>query len=258
MALVGQEVTLVDASPDLELQLEREAIRQVDSVFITHWHYDHIGGLAALGEPFSTATWPLIDLYLPRQVVHHLDEELAYLKDRFRLHLTQPGDRWELADAVWEVVKTTQVDHSIGFAVEASTRLAYLVDSTTPPSATLARLRNLDLVILEATMDELDEDWETFSLEQAVECWKLNGADGCILTHLSCHSWKNHRLTAGLSHEERLEYEAMVPGPRFAFDGMSVAVWRNRPPTYDCRVLIALVCDLVRGESAAVEGLTMG
>lgn len=158
VALVGQEVTLIDASPDLEFQLEREAIRQIDRVFITHWHFDHIAGLAALGEPSSIARWPLIELYLPYQVAFHFEQELAYMKRRFSLHSIQPGDRWELPDATWEVVKTTHNDHSVGFIVEASMRFAYLIDGITPPSETFARLRNLDFVIMEATLDELDEE----------------------------------------------------------------------------------------------------
>lgn len=222
VALIGQEVTLIDASPDLEFQLEREAIRQIDRIFLTHWHFDHIAGLAALGEPAAVAGWPPIELYLPYQVAFHFDQELAYMKRQFSLHATRPGDRWELPDATWEVVKTTHNDHSVGYIVEASTRFAYLVDGVTPPPATMARLRNLDLVILEATVDDLDEEWVNFSLEQAVECWKQIEADRCILTHMSCHAWKNRRLIAGLSHQDKLEYEVAMPGLRFAYDGMTV------------------------------------
>ena len=68
VALLGQEITLIDASPDIEFQLEREALRQVNRIFITHWHYDHVWGLGTLAEPSSCAKWPRIDVYLPKQV----------------------------------------------------------------------------------------------------------------------------------------------------------------------------------------------
>ena len=68
VALLGQEITLIDASPDIEFQLEREALRQVNRIFITHWHYDHVWGLGMLAEPSSCAKWPRIDVYLPKQV----------------------------------------------------------------------------------------------------------------------------------------------------------------------------------------------
>lgn len=61
-----------------------------------------------------------------------------------------------------------------------------------------------------------------FSLQQAVDCWKQIGAEKRILTHLSCHSWKNGQLVAGLSDQERLECEAKNRGLKFAYDGMRV------------------------------------
>ena len=226
IALVGQEIVLIDASPDLEFQLEREAIRQVNRIFITHWHFDHIGGLAALGEPSSLAKWPRIKVYLPHQVVYHFDQELAYMKKRVNLHPIQPGDRFELPDATWEVVKTTHIDHSVGFIVESSQKFAYLVDGIMPPPETVERLKELDFLIIEATVDELlpgkGEKWVNFSLQQAIDCWKQIGLEKCILTHLSCHSWKENRLVAGLSYSERLEYEARIPNLKFAYDGMCV------------------------------------
>lgn len=226
IALIGEEVTLIDASPDLELQLERESIRQIDRIFITHWHFDHVWGLAALGEPSSLANWPRIDVFLPHRVAYHFDQELAYMKGRVNVQPIKPGDKIELSDATWEVVKTTHTPDSVGFIVESSQRFAYLVDGVMPPSETLERLRHLDFVILEATVDELlpkeGEKWVNFSLQQAIDCWKRIGTEKCILTHLSCHSWKKGRLVAGLSESERLEVEARNPGLKFAHDGMRI------------------------------------
>jgi len=226
VALLGKECVLIDASPDLEAQLEREAIRQVERIFITHWHSDHIGGIAALAEPSSIAKWPLIDVYLPRQVTQHFDQELSYMKERVNVHGILPGDRLDLPDAAWEIVKTTHTDHSVGFIVESSKRFAYLVDGIVPPSKTLKRLKNIDLIILEATLDELKpkngENWVNFSLQQAIEFWKRTGIDQCILTHLSCHSWKNGKLVEGISKDERINLEERNPGLKFAYDGMRI------------------------------------
>jgi phosphoribosyl 1,2-cyclic phosphate phosphodiesterase len=223
-ALLGREITLVDASPDLEFQLEREGIRHVDRVFITHWHWDHVAGLAALDTPVSIAQGPPLEVYLPYQVVGHFDQELAYMSKQVNVHPLRPGDRVELPDATWEAVKTTHTDDSIGFIVEASRRVAYLVDGTTPPPATLERLVGLDILILEATVDSLDEQWQLFTPPEAVRCWQQTGAKECILTHLSCHRWKEGQLLAGLSADERQEYEKATPGLRFAYDGMTVTL----------------------------------
>lgn len=224
IAMIGQEIVLVDASPDLEFQLERESIRKINRIFITHWHFDHVWGLAALAEPSRIAQWPRIEIYLPTQVAYHFDQELAHMKDRVNVHPIRPGDRVELPDATWEVIKTSHTPHSVGFIVEFSQKFAYLVDGVMPPSETIARLKNLDLIILEATVDELllkeGEEWLNFSLQQAIDCWKRIGTKRCILTHLSCHSWNRGKLVAGLTESERLEVEAKNPGLEFAYDGM--------------------------------------
>ena len=160
-------------------------------------------------------------MYLPYQVQHHFDQSFAYLRKSINLHPVRPGDRIELSDGTWEVVKCNHTDHSIGFIVESTQRFAYLVGSV-PPAETVEKLKDLDLLIPEATLDELDEDWREFSLGKAVEFWRQTGIPRCILTHLSCHSWKEGRLVAGMSHSERSAYETSVPGLTIAYDGMRV------------------------------------
>lgn len=150
------------------------------------------------------------------------------MKKKVNLHPIKPEDRFELPDATWAVVKTTHTDHSVGLIVESSQRFAYLVDGILPPPETVKQLKDLDFIVLEATIDELlpreGEKWVNFSLQQAADFWRQTGVKDCILTHLSCHSWKRGKLVAGLSHEERLAYEARTPGLKFAYDGMRVVL----------------------------------
>jgi phosphoribosyl 1,2-cyclic phosphate phosphodiesterase len=227
LALLGEETVLIDPGPDMETQLEREAIRTLDRILLTHWHFDHVWGLAALGEPASIDHWPPIEIYLPSQIVDRFNQQLGYMADRVELHPFEPGDIIELPDAVWEVVKTKHTGHSVGFIVESSQRVAYLVDTTVPPKATIDRLADIDLLILDATVDEIvyregEPKWNEFSLPEAVEFWRQVGAERCILSHLSCHKWIEGKLTAGLSHSERCEFEEGIDNLQFAFDGMRV------------------------------------
>ena len=229
VTLLGKETVLIDASPDMESQLEREAIRRLDRIFLTHWHFDHVWGLAALGEPASIDHWPPIDIYLPSQIVGLFNQQLGYMASRVELHPVEPGDVIELPDASWAVLKTKHTDHSVGFIVESSQRVAYLVDTAAPPKATMDRLNDLDLLILDATVDELvlgegEQKWNEFSLPEAVEFWRQVGAERCILTHLSCHKWIEGKLVAGLSHSERRKYEERFHNLQFAFDGMRVPI----------------------------------
>ena len=223
LAVLGSETVLIDAGPDLASQLEREQIRRVDRIFLTHWHGDHVGGLGDLGEPSTICAWPPIAVYVPSGDAHHFDQELAYLRPRLNVHPIEPGRRVELADGVWQVVKTNHTDHSVGFVVHAGRTFAYLVDGIVPPAETLERLAGCDLLIIEATMDELDEPhWKNFSVQQAVAFWQDTGIAQCILTHCSCHSWRGGKLVAGWTREQRGAFERDHPGLTFARDGMRI------------------------------------
>ncbi len=229
VALLGKETVLIDAGPDMETQLERESIRTLDRIFLTHWHFDHVWGLAALDVPAFVEQWSPIDIYLPRQVVKNFNQQLGHMKKKVNLHPVQHGDLIELPDASWEVVKTKHTDHSVGYIVESSQRVAYLVDTTVPPEATMDRLNDLDLLILDATVDEIvygegEPKWNEFSLPEAVEFWRQVGAERCILSGLGCHRWIEGKLIAGLSHSERREYEEGFDNLQFAYDGMRVLI----------------------------------
>ncbi len=224
IAIVGDEVTLIDAGPDMEMQLEREGIDKIDNIFITHWHYDHIAGLGAIGYPQAICGWNPIDVYLPESLVIHFTQVLSFLDDHVRLHPISPGAVINLPDANWEVVKTNHTEESVGFLIESGVRFAYLVDTALPPDETTKKMSNIDLLILDAMFDSIDTKWRHFTVYDAIEYWKSSGAKECILTHLSCHRWEDRKWIAGYTSDERTNIERENPGLSFAYDGMRVSL----------------------------------
>lgn len=235
VVLSGHESILIDATPDVEFQLERERIRFIDRIFLTHWHYDHCFGLGAFPELGTHGTWKkkIIDLYLPKQDVDYLENKgFAWAKHRYNIHPIMPGDVIKLPDVVFEVVKTNHSADSVGYIITTSQKtFAYLVDGITPPETTLDRLKQieLDFIILEGTVDELIlpkgttiEQWKNFSITEAVAFWKTLNVLKCILTHASFHRWKINKLLAGLTPKERKAFEKENPGLLFAYDGLRI------------------------------------
>jgi len=227
----GEEKILIDATPDIEHQLERENIHDIDRVFLTHWHYDHCFGLAAFPELLSHGTWKKkkMDLYLPQQDLGYFERDFAWMKPRFILHPLVPGDIIDLPGVKMEIIKTTHTLDSIGYIISAaSKKFAYLGDGIIPPEDTVIKLKNnnLDFIIMEATLDELilpkGVKWQNFSLKESISFWQSLNIAKCFLTHLSCHSWNIDKLIAGIKSYERKNLEIEYPGLTFAYDGLKI------------------------------------
>ena len=60
---------LIDCGPDFREQMLRVGFRPLDAVFITHEHYDHVGGLDDL-RPYSI--WGDVNVYAEKFCADHL------------------------------------------------------------------------------------------------------------------------------------------------------------------------------------------
>ncbi len=143
-----------------------------------------------------------------------------------------PGDVISLPDFTFEVVKTTHSVDSVGYIIKAPQKtFTYLVDGIIPPEKTIERVKenNLDLIILEGTVDELIlpkgqtiEQWKNFSITEAVTFWKTLDVPKYILTRASFHRWKINKLVAGLTLKQRKTFEKKNSGLKFAYDGLRI------------------------------------
>ncbi|MGD2124107.1 MAG: MBL fold metallo-hydrolase [Gemmatimonadota bacterium] len=223
IGILGDQTTIIDSGPDIAEQLEREGIRRIDNVLLTHWHYDHIGGLTEFGEPGSCEGWDLIPVFTPQSGIDHFNSELQYLKRRFAPHLVEPNKPFEIGSTRIVPVKSQHTEDSLGFILTGNRTVAYMGDGIRPPDETMDRLKGIDVLIIEASLDELDEaDWLCQDIASAVEIWKEVACPECILTHMSFHRWRGGNLIAGFTEEERHAVLEQHPGLRMAEDGLRI------------------------------------
>ncbi len=127
LAIASQEETwLIDAGPDLKVQLLREGIQQVHGVFLTHAHADHVLGLNEI-KPMAYVHGQNIPLYgdevtldVVRQAFGYLIDDgqgdtcPAFYKPFFQPHTLQPSFTWQ-----GQTVKTFMQHHgaieSVGY-----------------------------------------------------------------------------------------------------------------------------------------------
>ena len=214
----GTSKILIDASPDLRRQLIRENITQVDGIFMTHWHYDHFGGLGELEYYVKLARNEAIPIFLPPSAVRQFTDAFPYLTDVFEVKAWEFNKEYCLGELHLTPLPANHGIETAGFLLESKgNRLAYYPDTAGLPAASAAKVRGVDWLICDATFH--GENWfphAHMSIEQAVDLGHQIRAKKTVLTHLAIHY--SVPVTATQLAEEVANYENVY----VAYDGMCI------------------------------------
>ncbi|MGI9627604.1 MAG: MBL fold metallo-hydrolase [Longimicrobiales bacterium] len=211
---------LIDTPPELRLQLLRAEVSQVDAVFFTHLHADHIHGLDDV-RIFSTKGRGAVPAYVTQEMREDLVARFNYIfdpkakvpmgttKPRIDLHDYEAGVPLHLlgADLLPFRVPHGPTD-AFGFRTKG---LGYVTDACELPGPALEALRGVEVLVLNALW------WGNphpthFNVEQAIAAAEQVGAARTYLTHLT----------------HRVDYESLASrlpaGIEPAYDGLTVDV----------------------------------
>ena len=209
---------LIDTPPELRLQLLREGISRVDSVFYTHLHADHVHGIDDV-RIFSTKGRGPVPTYVPSEMEADLTARFPYIfddritvpdgttKPRLALRPFEPGTPIDLLGV--ELIPF-RVPHgptdAYGFRIGS---LGYVTDANELPEQARDILAGVSTLVLNALWWG-DPHPTHFNVEQALAVAATIGAEQTYLTHLT------HRVDYG-SLSDRLP-----PAVEAAFDGLTV------------------------------------
>jgi phosphoribosyl 1,2-cyclic phosphate phosphodiesterase len=204
---------LIDTTPDFREQALREKITAVDAVLYTHTHADHILGIDDL-RPLSFAHKPgRLPLYADPAAAEFLRNMFRYIFDadyKFgglpQVELKPIDGPVELFGARFEPVTVIHGETPIlAFRFGSA---AYLTDHSDVPPDSLDRLRNLDILFLDALRYKPHPTHST--VEQALRIVNEVKPKRAFFTHI-CHD---------LSHAAT--DSSLPPGVRLAYDGMKL------------------------------------
>lgn len=214
----GKTKVLIDASPDLRRQLIRENITQVDCIFMTHWHYDHFGGLGELEYYVKLARNEAIPIYLPPSAVGQFTNAFPNLAEVFAVRSWEFGRQYYLDDLCLMSLSANHGVETAGFLLEAGgTRLAYFPDTAGLPESSMTKANGVEWLICDATFH--GENWfphAHMSMEEAIDLGKQIQAKNTVLTHLAVHY--SQPVTTGQLAQEVANYENVY----VAYDGMRI------------------------------------
>ena len=219
----GDYNILVDTTPELRMQSLALGLRRVDAVLITHTHADHVMGLDDLRRfnDLADAEIPVFGMaeHLAdiRRIYPYIFVETQKGGGKPRVSLHELRGDLQLGGMA---VSNMQVLHGrisvTSYRFEAQRpdgsvgALAYVTDVSKIPEETMAGLRNLDVLILDAVRFEPHPTH--FGLYQALDVIKELAPRHAYLTHLS-HNFEHSEVNAMLP-----------PGIELSYDGLSFEV----------------------------------
>jgi phosphoribosyl 1,2-cyclic phosphate phosphodiesterase len=207
----GGKVVLIDTSPDFYAQAVREHIKQVDAVFYTHAHADHILGIDDL-RPLSFNHKPgKLPLYARPDTAAFLRRMFSYIFDANykygslpQLELRPIDGPVELFGATFEPVRVLHGETEIyGYRFGSA---AYLTDHSEVPEASFHQLEGLDIVFLDALRHKPHPTHST--VENSLRLAERLKAKRAFFTHI-CHDLAHEATNASLPANVRLAYDGM-------------------------------------------------
>lgn len=208
---------LIDAGPELRTQINKNNIKNIDSVFVTHGHYDHIGGIPEL--PRATKILGhSIKVYGSKETLAELKRSYGYLfNEKADAEPDSQSIQWkEIPDlGDFEVDKlnfiTFQVPHhKLHPSAFRYKNFAYVTDWETMPKEAFDKLQNLDLLIIECNDGLTQESKGHAYLDKVKQITSAINPKKVVLTHLS---WR-------IDYDEFKQY--LPSNFELAFDGMEI------------------------------------
>jgi phosphoribosyl 1,2-cyclic phosphate phosphodiesterase len=207
----GGKVVIIDTTPDFYQQAVRENIRQIDAVFYTHTHADHILGIDDL-RPLSYKHKPnKLPLYARPDACAFLRRMFSYIFDadyKFGglplLELRPIDGPVELFGARFEPVSLIHGEIQIyGYRFGSA---AYLTDHSEIPDYSMRQLEGLDILFLDALRHKPHPTHSTVKNSVAiVEKLKPKHA---FFTHI-CHDLGHEATNITLPRNVRLAYDGL-------------------------------------------------
>ena len=199
---------LIDAPPELRLQLCREGISDIGRVVITHSHADHVMGMDDLRRLYEMTGEP-VKVYAQASVLEDIRRIFRYA---FRAPEQVGGglpsyDLIEVGAMLEPDIELFEVMHGslpvLGVKVRG---FAYLTDVSVIPEDVEPRLRGLETLIIDAT--RIRPHSTHLNLEGALAVIERLQPEKAYLTHLS-HDYDYWETNKNLPAGTELSYDGL-------------------------------------------------
>ncbi len=202
---------VIDTTPDFRQQVLRAGVRRLDAVLYTHAHADHIMGLDDV-RPFNFMQRGFIPIYASAEALTTIRTCFGYIFEKKPTESSLPKIETnvfdsEPVDLFGLAFEPLRLNHgrgtTYGFRFDSC---AYLTDHSDIPEESVARLKGLDVLFLDALRHKPHPTHTT--VDQAVEWVDRLRPRRAFFTHMS-HDVMHSRTEEILPHNVRLAYDGM-------------------------------------------------
>lgn len=208
---VQNQTFVIDTGPDFRQQMLRENIQKLDAVLFTHEHKDHIAGLDDV-RAFNFKQKKDMEIYATDNVIKALKREFYYAFETEKypgvpqLHINQiENENFEIGGVNIIPIEVMHYKMQVfGFRIN---NFAYITDAKTIPEAELQKLKDLDVLVLNALRKT--EHISHLNLEEAIEWAKRIKPQKTYFTHISHLMGKHNDVSVELPQNIEIAYDGL-------------------------------------------------
>ncbi len=203
---------VIDCGPDFRQQMLSYGTDRLDGILFTHYHADHTAGLDDV-RPYSQR-FGALDFYCDKIVAQNLRERFQYIFTTENRYAGAPKVTLnEIDDDPFELqgkeIIPIEVMHGnlkiLGFRID---RLAYITDAKTIRDTEMDKLKNLDVLIVNAL--RIEPHLTHFNLEEALEFIERIRPKKAYLTHISHRLGFHRKVSKMLPPNVFLAHDGLV------------------------------------------------
>ena len=203
----------IDCGPDFRQQMLRADCKKLDAIVFTHEHADHTSGIDDTRPYFFRQG--KIPIYLHERVLNSLKERFAYIFDPtkkypgapdFEVNLINKDSIFQIKDLTITPVESMHMKLPVlGFRIN---NFAYLTDVKTIQKEELEKLKNLDVLVINAL--RFDPHPSHLNVDEAIEIINQINPKTTYFTHISHNMGFHEEVCEKLPANVSLAYDGLV------------------------------------------------
>ena len=203
----------IDCGPDFRQQMLRADCKKLDAIVFTHEHADHTSGIDDTRPYFFRQG--KIPIYLHERVLNSLKERFAYIFDPtkkypgapdFEVNLINKDSKFKIKDLTIIPVESMHMKLPVlGFRIN---NFAYLTDVKTIQKEELEKLKNLDVLVINAL--RFDPHPSHLNVDEAIEIINQINPKTTYFTHISHNMGFHEEVCEKLPANVSLAYDGLA------------------------------------------------